>query len=176
MLLFTLFFFFPHFLTDKTIKLWKISERDKRPEGYNLKEEDGRYKDPNNITSLRVSPWIKHNLRDISGGGITQPDQGFYLKLKMISTHVFDTCYIERAVLTSSVGLLPYVMQAAQITCPVAILMVTVDVNQKCMIRPQYPRRCFQLFWLIDFFIFFVLGWISVKLCWLFSEITKWNV
>uniref|UniRef100_A0A2K6G810 Serine/threonine-protein phosphatase 2A 55 kDa regulatory subunit B n=1 Tax=Propithecus coquereli TaxID=379532 RepID=A0A2K6G810_PROCO len=25
---------------DKTIKLWKISERDKRPEGYNLKEED----------------------------------------------------------------------------------------------------------------------------------------
>ncbi|OBS80599.1 hypothetical protein A6R68_21200, partial [Neotoma lepida] len=27
---------------DKTIKLWKISERDKRPEGYNLKEEDGR--------------------------------------------------------------------------------------------------------------------------------------
>lgn len=40
---------------DKTIKLWKISERDRRPEGYNLKEEDGRYKDPNNITSLRVS-------------------------------------------------------------------------------------------------------------------------
>ncbi|KAG7216650.1 hypothetical protein INR49_023362 [Caranx melampygus] len=39
---------------DKTIKLWKISERDKRPEGYNLKEEDGRYKDPNTITSLRV--------------------------------------------------------------------------------------------------------------------------
>lgn len=43
------------FLTDKTIKLWKISERDKRPEGYNLKEEDGRYKHPNTITSLRVS-------------------------------------------------------------------------------------------------------------------------
>lgn len=41
--------------TDKTIKLWKISERDKRPEGYNLKEDDGRYKDPNTITSLRVS-------------------------------------------------------------------------------------------------------------------------
>lgn len=46
-------------LADKTIKLWKISERDKRPEGYNLKEEDGRYKDPNTITSLRVSPPIR---------------------------------------------------------------------------------------------------------------------
>uniref|UniRef100_A0A8C8ENC0 Serine/threonine-protein phosphatase 2A 55 kDa regulatory subunit B n=1 Tax=Oncorhynchus tshawytscha TaxID=74940 RepID=A0A8C8ENC0_ONCTS len=39
---------------DKTIKLWKISERDKRPEGYNLKEEDGRYIDPNTVTALRV--------------------------------------------------------------------------------------------------------------------------
>ncbi|KAG7274527.1 hypothetical protein CRUP_023904, partial [Coryphaenoides rupestris] len=38
----------------KTIKLWKISERDKRPEGYNLKEEDGRYRDPNTVTTLRV--------------------------------------------------------------------------------------------------------------------------
>jgi len=42
-------------LSDKTIKLWKISERDKRPEGYNLKEEDGRYRDPNTVTALRVS-------------------------------------------------------------------------------------------------------------------------
>lgn len=40
---------------DKTIKLWKISERDKRPEGYNLKEEDGRYRDPTTVTTLRVS-------------------------------------------------------------------------------------------------------------------------
>uniref|UniRef100_A0A8C1XB90 Serine/threonine-protein phosphatase 2A 55 kDa regulatory subunit B n=1 Tax=Cyprinus carpio TaxID=7962 RepID=A0A8C1XB90_CYPCA len=40
---------------DKTIKLWKISERDKRPEGYNLKEEDGRYRDAATITTLRVS-------------------------------------------------------------------------------------------------------------------------
>ncbi|KAG7476359.1 hypothetical protein MATL_G00082050 [Megalops atlanticus] len=39
---------------DKTIKLWKISERDKRPEGYNLKEEDGRYRDPSTVTALRV--------------------------------------------------------------------------------------------------------------------------
>lgn len=58
-------------LTDKTIKLWKISERDKRPEGYNLKEEDGRYKDPNTITSLRVSPWIEQNPRLILGYEIT---------------------------------------------------------------------------------------------------------
>ncbi|EPY73800.1 alpha isoform of regulatory subunit B55, protein phosphatase 2 isoform 5-like protein [Camelus ferus] len=40
---------------DKTIKLWKISERDKRPEGYNLKEEDGRYRDPTTVTTLRVN-------------------------------------------------------------------------------------------------------------------------
>ncbi|XP_043939077.1 serine/threonine-protein phosphatase 2A 55 kDa regulatory subunit B alpha isoform isoform X4 [Protopterus annectens] len=39
---------------DKTIKLWKISERDKRPEGYNLKEEDGRYRDRSTVTTLRV--------------------------------------------------------------------------------------------------------------------------
>ncbi|CAB1343984.1 unnamed protein product, partial [Coregonus sp. 'balchen'] len=39
---------------DKTIKLWKISERDKRAEGYNLKDEDGRLRDPFRITSLRV--------------------------------------------------------------------------------------------------------------------------
>lgn len=45
------FLFFP---PDKTIKLWKISERDKRAEGYNLKDEDGRLRDPFRITSLRV--------------------------------------------------------------------------------------------------------------------------
>uniref|UniRef100_A0A8D3E9P9 Serine/threonine-protein phosphatase 2A 55 kDa regulatory subunit B n=1 Tax=Scophthalmus maximus TaxID=52904 RepID=A0A8D3E9P9_SCOMX len=39
---------------DKTVKLWKISERDKRPEGYNLKDDDGRIRDPSTITSLRV--------------------------------------------------------------------------------------------------------------------------
>nr|XP_061800489.1 serine/threonine-protein phosphatase 2A 55 kDa regulatory subunit B alpha isoform-like [Nerophis lumbriciformis] len=47
---------------DKTIKLWKISERDRRPEGYNLKEEDGRYKDPNTITSLQVPVLIPMDL------------------------------------------------------------------------------------------------------------------
>ncbi|PWA23695.1 hypothetical protein CCH79_00005956 [Gambusia affinis] len=39
---------------NKTVKLWKISERDKRPEGYNLKDEDGRFRDPSTITTLRV--------------------------------------------------------------------------------------------------------------------------
>ncbi|XP_078116725.1 serine/threonine-protein phosphatase 2A 55 kDa regulatory subunit B beta isoform isoform X1 [Sander vitreus] len=39
---------------DKTIKLWKVSERDKRPEGYNLKDEEGRIKDISTITSLQV--------------------------------------------------------------------------------------------------------------------------
>lgn len=45
---------FPGVLTDKTVKLWKISERDKRPEGYNLKDEEGRVRDPTTITALRV--------------------------------------------------------------------------------------------------------------------------
>ncbi|CAB1422284.1 unnamed protein product, partial [Pleuronectes platessa] len=39
---------------DKTIKLWKVSERDKRPEGYNLKDEEGRIKDMSTVTSLQV--------------------------------------------------------------------------------------------------------------------------
>ncbi|MBN3301968.1 2ABG phosphatase, partial [Amia calva] len=47
-----------HFLlstNDKTIKLWKVSERDKRPEGYNLKDEEGRMKDLSTVTSLQGS-------------------------------------------------------------------------------------------------------------------------
>ncbi|CAG0899347.1 unnamed protein product [Darwinula stevensoni] len=54
-----------HFLlstNDKTIKLWKVSERDRRVEGFNLKEENGQPKDspPSRLTkdSLRV-PVIK---------------------------------------------------------------------------------------------------------------------
>lgn len=40
---------------DKTIKLWKVSERDRRIDGYNLKDETGQMlKDPNAVTSLRV--------------------------------------------------------------------------------------------------------------------------
>ena len=40
--------------SDKTIKLWKISERDKRAEGCNLQDEDGRLRDPSSVTALRV--------------------------------------------------------------------------------------------------------------------------
>ncbi|XP_023222030.1 protein phosphatase PP2A 55 kDa regulatory subunit-like [Centruroides vittatus] len=46
-----------HFLlstNDKTIKLWKISERDKRIDGTNLKDESGLLRDPTSITTLRV--------------------------------------------------------------------------------------------------------------------------
>ncbi|XP_039448767.1 protein phosphatase PP2A 55 kDa regulatory subunit isoform X1 [Culex pipiens pallens] len=50
-----------HFLlstNDKTIKLWKVSERDKRVEGYNTREDNGSIRDPAMISSLRV-PSIK---------------------------------------------------------------------------------------------------------------------
>jgi len=46
-----------HFLlstNDKTIKLWKVSERDKRAEGYNILQEDGTKRDPSSITTVRV--------------------------------------------------------------------------------------------------------------------------
>lgn len=43
---------------DKTIKLWKVSERDKKVEGYNTKEDSGHIRDPTSVTSLRV-PSIK---------------------------------------------------------------------------------------------------------------------
>lgn len=43
------------FNVDKTIKLWKVSEKDKKIEGYNTKEDSGIMRDPMNITSLRVS-------------------------------------------------------------------------------------------------------------------------
>lgn len=54
---------FLFFCTDKTIKLWKIGERDKRAEGYNLKDEDGRLRDPFRITSLRVGLKLLYLLR-----------------------------------------------------------------------------------------------------------------
>lgn len=43
------------FFADKTIKLWKVSERDKKAEGYNLKEDSGLLRDPSTINTLRVS-------------------------------------------------------------------------------------------------------------------------
>lgn len=39
---------------DKTIKLWKVAERNKRPEGYNLKDELGQVRNKSSISSLRV--------------------------------------------------------------------------------------------------------------------------
>ena len=42
-------------ISDKTIKLWKVSERDKKAEGYNLKEDSGLLRDPSTINTLRVS-------------------------------------------------------------------------------------------------------------------------
>lgn len=45
-------FFFK--IVDKTVKLWKVTERDKRAEGYNLKDDAGLLRDPTSITSLRV--------------------------------------------------------------------------------------------------------------------------
>lgn len=39
---------------DKTIKLWKVTERDKKPEGCNLKDDTGLLRDPSSITTLRV--------------------------------------------------------------------------------------------------------------------------
>lgn len=51
-----------HFLlstNDKTIKLWKISEKEKRIDGYNLKDDDGQYIiQPNSLKSLKL-PVIK---------------------------------------------------------------------------------------------------------------------
>jgi len=59
-----------HFLlstNDKTIKLWKVSERDKRVEGYNTKEENGAIRDPACITALRVSitSWSSEFVREV---------------------------------------------------------------------------------------------------------------
>jgi len=54
-----------HFLlstNDKTIKLWKVSERERRAEGYNLKEENGTIRDPDEIKSLRVPVLIPTEL------------------------------------------------------------------------------------------------------------------
>lgn len=53
--------------TDKTIKLWKVSERDKRPEGYNLKDEEGRIKDISTVTSLRVFPQLGYWVNQMIG-------------------------------------------------------------------------------------------------------------
>ena len=45
--------FFTLFL-DKTVKLWKVSERDKKFTGFNLQNDDGTVRELNEVTSLRV--------------------------------------------------------------------------------------------------------------------------
>ena len=44
--------------SDKTVKLWKLAERNKRPEGLNLKDDAGFELDPTSITSLRVPTFV----------------------------------------------------------------------------------------------------------------------
>jgi len=43
---------------DKTIKLWKVSEREWKVEGFNLRDDNGTYRDPSSITSIHV-PVVK---------------------------------------------------------------------------------------------------------------------
>ena len=46
------FFFF--FFLDKTVKLWKISERSYTPGNFNLRDDQGVPRNPQDVTSLRV--------------------------------------------------------------------------------------------------------------------------
>ena len=46
-----------HFFVDKTIKLWKVTERDRKPEGFNLKDDTGILRDPSSIHALVVSQY-----------------------------------------------------------------------------------------------------------------------
>jgi len=41
------------------VKLWKLSERNKKPEGLNLKDDTGIERDPSSITSLRVPTFVQ---------------------------------------------------------------------------------------------------------------------
>jgi len=42
------------FLTDKTVKLWKISERCYAPSNFNLRDDQGVPRNPEDVTTLRV--------------------------------------------------------------------------------------------------------------------------
>lgn len=39
---------------DKTVKLWKISEKTKRAEGYNLRDDNGMMRSADSLTDLRI--------------------------------------------------------------------------------------------------------------------------
>lgn len=47
---------------DKTVKLWKISERTKIATGFNLKDDTGVPLNPSSITSLRVPHYVPMDL------------------------------------------------------------------------------------------------------------------
>ncbi len=49
-----IFFFFSIIYSDKTVKLWKVSEKTKRAEGFNLRDDNGITRPGNNITNLRI--------------------------------------------------------------------------------------------------------------------------
>jgi serine/threonine-protein phosphatase 2A regulatory subunit B len=51
-------FNFISFVLDKTVKLWKISEKTKRAEGFNLRDDNGTIRSANTVTNLRI-PVIK---------------------------------------------------------------------------------------------------------------------
>lgn len=42
------------YFADKTIKLWKVTERDRKPEGFNLKDDAGISRDPSSVNTLVV--------------------------------------------------------------------------------------------------------------------------
>ena len=57
-----------HFLlstNDKTVKLWKITEKNKRAEGYNLRDDNGIIRSADSLTDLRI-PVIRFVMQ---GGG-----------------------------------------------------------------------------------------------------------
>lgn len=54
-----------HFLlstNDKTIKLWKISESNKREVGFNTREENGAIADFSSVSDLKVPQWVDSRL------------------------------------------------------------------------------------------------------------------
>ena len=53
-----------HFFVDKTIKLWKVTERDRKPEGFNLKDDTGILRDPSSIHALVVSQYSVSTVRE----------------------------------------------------------------------------------------------------------------
>lgn len=47
---------------DKTVKLWKMSERTRRPEGYNLRDTNGYVREPSSVKLLKVPTLVPTDL------------------------------------------------------------------------------------------------------------------